>query len=90
MSQRNISIYDIAYFLLGLLADKEYNKLSDDSWLIIVQETIRGYEEYISLLDCEKNAIVAVMKCIELLFVAYFTNERDSACAKDAADIFEL
>ncbi len=90
MSQRNIRIFDIAYFLLGLLADKEYNRLSDDSWLIIVQETIRGYEEYISLLDYEKIALPTVMKCIELLFVAYFTNERDPARAKDAADIFNF
>lgn len=90
LSQRNIRIFDIAYFLLGLLADKEYNKLSDDSWLIIVQETIRGYEEYISLLDCEKSALPTVMKCIELLFVAYFTNERDPARAKDATDIFNF
>lgn len=90
LSQRNIRIFDIAYFLLGLLADKEYNKLSDDSWLIIVQETIRGYEEYISLLDYEKSALPTVMKCIELLFVAYFTNERDPARAKDAADIFNF
>lgn len=90
LSQRNIRIFDIAYFLLGLLADKEYNRLSDDSWLIIVQETIRGYEEYISLLDYEKIALPTVMKCIELLFVAYFTNERDPARAKDAADIFNF
>lgn len=45
LSQRNIRIYDIAYFLLGLLADKEYTKLSEQNWLIIVHETIRGYEE---------------------------------------------
>lgn len=90
LSQRNIRIFDIAYFLLGLLADREYNKLSEDSWLIIVQETIRGYEEYISLLNCEKDALPTVMKCIELLFVAYFTNEKDPANAKDAADIFNF
>lgn len=90
LSQRNIRIFDIAYFLLGLLADKEYNKVSEQNWLIIVHETIRGYEEYISLKDCEKNAFVVVMKCIELLFVAYFTNERDPARAKDAADIFNF
>lgn len=41
LSQRNIRIFDIAYFLLGLLSDKEYNTLSEDSWLIIVQETLR-------------------------------------------------
>lgn len=88
LSQRNIRIFDIAYFLLGLLSDKECNKISDQNWLIIVQETIRGYDEYITLLDSEKNILPTVMKCIELLFVAYFTNEKDSAHAKDAADIF--
>lgn len=90
LSQRNIRIFDVAYFLLGLLADKEFNKLSEQNWLIIVHETIRGYEEYISLQDCEKNAFVTVMKCIELLFVAYFTNEKDAANSKNAADIFNF
>jgi hypothetical protein len=42
------------------------------------------------LQDCEKNAFVTVMKCIELLFVAYFTNEKDAANSKNAADIFNF
>lgn len=38
----------------------------------------------------EKQAVPYVMQCIELLFVSYFANQNDTACAESAYKIFEF
>lgn len=90
LSQRNIRIFDLCYFLLGLLSEEEKLSLSEENWFDFGKEVFKGYEKKIRLLPEEKAAVPYVMECIELLFVAYFGNINDTVCAEDAMKIFEL
>ena len=88
LSQRNIRIFDLGYFLAGLLTRESGAKLEADEWLRIVCDVISGYESVSELKREEKTALVSVMESIEILFAAYFIRTEDRTCAEDAADIF--
>lgn len=88
LSQRNIRIFDLGYFLAGLLTRESGAKLEADEWLRIVCDVISGYESVSKLKREEKAALVSVMESIEILFAAYFLRTEDRICAEDAADIF--
>lgn len=88
LSQRNIRIFDICYFMLGLLSRQENLKIAQGEWMLFLRNVIRGYEKEARLSPAEKRAVPYVMECIELLFVAYFEETGDSTCADDAFDIF--
>ena len=88
LSQRNIRIFDLGYFLAGLLTRESGAKLEEDEWLRIVCDVISGYESVSELKREEKEALVSVMESIEILFAAYFLRTEDRICAEDAADIF--
>lgn len=90
LSQRNIRIFDLCYFLLGLLSEEEKLELTKEQWFGFVTGVFAGYEQKVTLSDAEKAAIPYVMECIELLFVAYFAGIRDTFCAEDAMKIFEF
>ncbi|WP_167956125.1 phosphotransferase [Anaerosporobacter faecicola] len=90
LSQRNIRIFDLAYFLLGLLSERTTNQLTDENWLIAVANTIEGYECQQPLIPIEKALLPTVMKGIELLFTAYFINEQDDVHAKDAMSLYHF
>ncbi len=90
LSQRNIRIFDICYFLLGLLSEEEQLKLTEEQWFIFVKNVFRGYENKLELSESEKRAVPYVMECIELLFVAYFEGVNDTHCAEDAYRIYEF
>jgi Putative homoserine kinase type II (protein kinase fold) len=88
LSQKNIRIFDICYFLIGLLVGREKNREDVEKWFFIVTKFIQGYEETNQLLKAEKDNICCVMKNIELLFVAYFQKKQDDALAESAANMF--
>lgn len=88
LSQRNIRIFDICYFLTGLLTQESGWRLHADTWLHIVKSVVDGYDSIQKLHPVEKAALPCVMKCIEILFVAYFISIDDLRCAKDAAEVF--
>jgi Ser/Thr protein kinase RdoA (MazF antagonist) len=90
LSQSNIRIFDLCYFLLGILLEEDNNRVEEEKWYKIIQQVIRGYDSITTLSDIEKNAIVCVMKNIELLFVAYFLGIGDEKLAKDSADLFSF
>lgn len=90
LSQRNIRILDICYFLLGLLSEEVKLEITREQWFIIVKNVFAGYESKVELTADEKYAIPYVMECIELLFVSYFENINDVHCAEDAYKIFEF
>lgn len=89
LSQRNIRIFDVCYFLLGLLTEEE-NKMSQREWLQIVRDTVDGYGEIAAITPEERKVIPYVMQSIEILFVAYFLNEGDEECAVGARDIYAM
>lgn len=90
LSQRNIRIFDICYFLTGLLAEETENAFTQKEWIESVKSVIAGYESIIPLSAKEKEAIPCVMKCIEILCAAYFISMKDTKCAYDAYHIFHF
>ena len=90
LSQRNIRIFDICYFLLGLLSEEVKLNITKEQWFVIVENVFAGYEKKLKVSDDEKYAVPYVMECIELLFVSYFESINDIHCAKDATKIFRF
>lgn len=90
LSQRNIRIFDICYFLLGLLTEEEGLNLSQEQWLVFLENVLDGYDIKEKVSEAERRAIPYVMECIELLFVAYFEGTGESECAEDASRIYGL
>lgn len=88
LSQKNIRIIDICYFLLSLLVEIENNRMDQERWFRIVGEVISGYETISPLSADEKNVMVCIMKNIELLFVAYFLSENKEKAANESARIY--
>lgn len=88
LSQRNIRIFDLCYFLLGLLSEEEKLEISDELWFEFVKNVFAGYGRKMKLTEAEKKAVPYVMECIELLFVSYFDSINDIRCAEDAYRIF--
>ena len=90
LSQRNIRIFDICYFLTGLLAEETDEDFTKKEWMENVKEVIAGYESITNLSAEEKNAVTVVMECIEILFVAYFVGLNDTKHANDACSVFHF
>lgn len=90
LSQRNIRIFDLCYFLLGLLAEADKYKISREQWILFAKEVFEGYESEIQLSNDEKKAVPYVMEAIELLFTAYYSNCHDEQCAGNAFNIYEF
>lgn len=90
LSQRNIRIFDVCYFLTGLLAEKTDDPYTKNEWIENVKSVMAGYESVITLSIEEKNAIPCVMECIEILFVAYFIRMNDTNSANDAYRVFRF
>lgn len=88
LSQRNIRVFDLCYFLLGLLSEEEKYNLTEEQWFEFVKYTFDGYESKMKLSEIEKEAIPHVMKCIELLFISYFEGIKDSICVQNAYKIY--
>ena len=90
MSQKNIRIFDICYFLAGSLAEEKDDAFTKAEWIDTVKAVIAGYESTLPLSQEEKNAISYVMECIEILFVAYFIGIDDTKHANDAYNVFRF
>jgi len=90
LSQKNIRIFDLCYFMLGLLSEKEKFELTEESWFEFLKNTFHSYESKLTLTETEKKAVPCVMECIELLFVSYFASIKDTVCAESAFRIFEF
>lgn len=90
LSQRNIRIFDLCYFLLGLLSEEEKMELTEEQWFDFVSKVFMGYERKRLLSEAERQAVPCVMECIELLFTAYFEGQKDLTCAEDACRIYRF
>jgi Ser/Thr protein kinase RdoA (MazF antagonist) len=90
LSQRNIRIFDLCYFMLGLLSKEEVLEISEEQWFDILKYFFAGYEQEHKLLPEEKQAVPYVLEAIELLFVAWFIEQNDIKCAEDAMKIYQF
>ena len=90
LSQRNIRIFDLCYFMLGLLSEEELLDVTEEQWFNILKYFFEGYEQECKLQLEEKLAVPYVMESIELLFVAWFIEQNDIECAEDAMKIYQF
>ncbi len=90
LSQRNIRIFDLCYFMLGLLSEEEVLDISEEQWFDILKHFFEGYEQECKLLIEEKQAVPYVMESIELLFVAWFMEQNDIKFAEDAMKLYQF
>lgn len=88
LSQKNIRIFDLCYFCLGVLSEKEKLELTEELWFEFTGNVFGGYEKKLPLSEAEKKAVPYVMECIELLFVSWFMSINDVKCAEDAYGSF--
>lgn len=86
--QRNIRIFDLCYFLVGLLAAQVGNGMSEKQWYEVISRTTAGYESRILLTAAEKRAVPYVMENIELLFAAYFHEPETKQFRENALELF--
>ena len=89
LTQRNIRVFDLAYFLLGLLSEKE-NGLGKEDWLRILDGVLKGYQRQTALTDAEKRALLPVMEGIELLFIAYYLQVDDRCAAEESVKLLRF
>lgn len=90
LSQKNIRIFDLCYFLAGLLAEELPEAFTKEEWLEMVKAVFAGYESVEKLSRQEKSAAGCVMESIEILFASYFIGEQDIRLADDAYRIFRF
>ena len=57
LSQRNIRIFDLCYFLLGLLCEEETLKVTKEKWFQVLKQVFRGYMEVNELFPQELQAV---------------------------------
>ena len=84
LSHKNVRIFDIAYFLAGLLVNNIQDPDKIKIWNIIYHNLLQGYIEVNQLTDNEINAIPIIMIVIEFLFVWYW-GEQNNTKQRDAA-----
>ncbi len=90
LSQKNIRIFDLCYFMLGLLLEDEENKVDEKQWFQYLKNLVKGYASVIPISTIERESIPLVMECIELLFVAYFIGEKDERAMRDSLKLYEF
>ncbi|MDE7308742.1 MAG: phosphotransferase [Lachnospiraceae bacterium] len=90
LSQRNIRIFDLCYFCIGLLSEEEYMDITKEEWFELLGNVFMGYRRQLALSLEEIQAVPYVMESIELLFAAWFFGEKDLKCAKDAIELYKF
>lgn len=90
LSQKNIRIFDLCYFLLGLLCEEEALVVTEEKWFQVLRNVFQGYTAINPLQLQEIQAVPYVMKSIELLFAAWFLGQKDMKCCEDAVNILRF
>lgn len=85
LSQINARIFDLCYMSLSFLIDNTEDSQKTTKWFEILNKIVKGYNSITPLSSDEKKAIPVMMVTIEMLFVAYFANNNDTASTKGAA-----
>ena len=90
LSQKNIRIFDLCYFVLSVLSEKEKFEITEEKWFDFLKNVFKGYEKFLTLTQAERESVAVVMKCVELLFLAYFDGQEDSAQAEKTYGVFRF
>jgi len=84
LGHRNARVFDLAYFLAGLLVGKELASDNIAAWGSIYRMFLGGYNEVSPLAECENVAIPVLMVAIELLFVSFWKQQENIAQCEQA------
>ncbi len=90
LSQKNVRIFDLCYFVLSVLSEKEKFEINEIKWFDFTKNVFAGYSKILPLTAEQKGTAVFVMECIELLSLAYFEGQEDTALAKSTYDVFKF
>lgn len=90
LSQKNIRIFDLCYFLLGLLCEEEALVVTEGKWFQVLLNVFQGYTAINPVQSQEIQAVPYVMKSIEILFAAWFLRQKDMKCCEDAVNILRF
>jgi Ser/Thr protein kinase RdoA (MazF antagonist) len=85
LSQINARIFDVCYMSLSFLVGNTDDLDKTTKWFEILKNLVGGYSSVSSLSNDEKKAIPIMMVAIEMLFIAYFTNNEEEEYADEAA-----
>ena len=87
IGQRNVRIFDIAYFLSGLLIGNTNNPDKIETWHSIYNNLLHGYCKISPLSDDERDALPVLMIVIEFLFVWYWEGQGNAVQRKIAREL---
>ncbi|MBU8732883.1 phosphotransferase [Cytobacillus oceanisediminis] len=73
----NVSIYDICYCSTSILSEVFINEKLRGMWINFVANLVCTYNQVNPLSASEKGSIWHVMLCIQSIFMAYFSNNKD-------------
>lgn len=90
LSKYDVRLFDLCYFLIGLLVGHENQPQDVALWRSFSKAFLAGYENTEELSAAEKECIPYMMECIEILFVAFFTREKQPELADSAAKLYRV
>ncbi|WP_243297562.1 phosphotransferase enzyme family protein [Bacillus litorisediminis] len=76
IAEINVRIFDLCYCCTSVLNEVFSDLSAREDWFRFVNKMLDKYNQLNPLTDCEKNSIWHVMLCIQLIFMAYFSNNR--------------
>jgi len=77
LTRKDIRIFDLAYFLAGLLMDYLETPEKENEWFAFYDSLIEGYQEIEKFTELELEMIPVLIIAIELLFVAWCGEQGD-------------
>ncbi|CAG9622105.1 phosphotransferase enzyme family protein [Sutcliffiella rhizosphaerae] len=77
LAEVNVNIFDICYCSTSILSEVFSNETQRLNWLSFVGDLIANYNQHNSLSMIEKRGIWYVMLCIQSVFMAYFSKNKD-------------
>jgi Ser/Thr protein kinase RdoA (MazF antagonist) len=73
----NVNIFDICYCSTSVLSEVFSDETLRETWLTFVGDLVTSYNRYNSLTTTEIKSIWYVMLCIQSVFMAFFSNNKD-------------
>ncbi|WP_313582583.1 phosphotransferase enzyme family protein [Lacrimispora sp.] len=90
LGKQDARLFDIAYFLLGQLLGQKDLMAIKDKWLTFISQFLLGYESITVLEEVEKESLLLMMQCIELLFVVFWEKQANQEETEATIKIFKF
>lgn len=90
LSRHGARMFDLCYFLLGLLQKRALDRETLQLWLYAVEQFLAGYQEIQLLQPVERRAAVPMMACIGLLFAAFYISQKMPEAAAATMELYRF